>query len=79
MGDDRVLVLEAQAIAANADGKPGTIAKTRKGVAVACGEGMLMLQTVQISRGSGRPMAARDAANGFPRIFTTGRRFDVPR
>lgn len=79
MGDERVLVLGAQAVPRNTAGDPGTVTRTRKGVTVACGEGALMLQTVQLSRGSGRPMAARDAANGYPQIFATGERFDVAR
>ena len=79
MGDERVLVLGAQAVPGNTAGDPGTVTRTRKGVTVACGEGALMLQTVQLSRGSGRPMAARDAANGYPQIFATGERFDVAR
>ena len=79
IGDDRVLALEAQAVAGKPVGKPGTVTKTREGVTVACGEGALMLQTVQLARGRGRPMAARDAANGYPQVFSTGARCDVPR
>ena len=80
VGDDRLRVLEAVALrGAGAVPVPGTVSKTREGVAVACGEGALLLLTVQISRGSGRPMPARDAANGYPRIFAAGARFDVPR
>ena len=81
-GDDRLRVLEAQAVdlqGQSAVAVPGTVSKTRDGVAVACGEGALLLQTVQLSRGSGRPMPARDAANGYPQIFAAGARFDVPR
>lgn len=81
-GDERLRVLEAQAVALEKQGAvpvPGTASKTREGVTVACGEGVLLLQTVQLSRGSGRPMPVRDAANGYPQIFATGARFDVPR
>ena len=85
IGDERLLVLEAQAVALRKVGPgpaavsiPGTVSKTRAGVTVACGEGSLLLQTVQLSRGSGRPMSARDAANGHPQTFATGVRFDVP-
>ncbi len=85
IGDERLLVLAAQAIPSQEKGvgsasapNPGTVSKTRDGVAVACGEGALLLQTVQLSRGSGRSMSARDAANGYPRIFATGARFNVP-
>ena len=86
IGDERLRVLEAQAVPSQDKGagsasapNPGTVSKTRGGVAVACGEGALLLQTVQFSRGSGRSMSARDAANGYPQIFATGARFDVPR
>ncbi len=81
-GDERLRVLEAQAVALEEQGAvpvPGTVSKTREGVTVACGKGTLLLQTVQLSRGSGRPMPVRDAANGYPQIFATGARFDVPR
>ncbi len=87
---ERVRVLEAQAVSLQrptvAEGSPrdpfecaGTVSNTPEGVAVACGEGALLLRTVQLSRGRGRPMAARDAANGYPQIFAAGTRFDVPR
>ena len=86
IGDERLRVLEAQAVPSKEKGagsasapNPGTVSKTRGGVAVACGEGALLLQTVQFSRGSGRSMSARDAANGYPQNFATGARFDVPR
>lgn len=86
IGDERLRVLEAQPVALQEQGAglaaapfPGTVSKTRQAVAVSCGEGALLLQTVQLSRGSGRPMSARDAANGYPQIFATGARFDVPR
>ena len=86
IGDERVLVLEAQAVpspdkSAGSASAPshGTVSKARAGVTVACGEGSLLLQTVQLSRGSGRPMSVRDAANGYPQIFNSGARFDVPR
>ncbi len=81
VGGERVLVLEAAPLrTADAQGvasKPGTVSKRRDGVTVACGEGALLLRTVRLSRGSGRAMPARDAANGYPQIFATGARFDV--
>ncbi len=79
ISDERLRLLEALAAPGKPVWKPGTVAKSREGVTVACGQGTLMLQTVQLSRGSGRPMAARDAANGYPQMFATGARFDVPR
>ncbi len=85
IGDERLLVLGARSVPLQKKGlgsgsaqDPGTVSKSREGVTVACGEGALLLQTVQLSRGSGRSMSARDAANGYPQIFATGVRFDVP-
>lgn len=82
VGGERVLVLEAAPLrSADAPGtapRPGTVSKRRDGVAVTCGEDALLLQTVRLSRGSGRAMSVRDAANGYPQIFAAGARFDVP-
>ncbi|MCY3819071.1 MAG: methionyl-tRNA formyltransferase [Gammaproteobacteria bacterium] len=81
VGGERVLVLEAVPLrttgAQGAAPKAGTVSKRRDGVAVACGEDALLLQTVRLSRGSGRAMSARDAANGYPQIFATGVCLDV--
>ncbi|MDE0451006.1 MAG: methionyl-tRNA formyltransferase [Gammaproteobacteria bacterium] len=81
VGGERVLVLEAVPLrttgAQGAAPKAGTVSKRRDGVIVACGEDALLLQTVRLSRGSGRAMSARDAANGYPQIFATGVRLDV--
>ena len=82
VGDERLRVLEAQAITLREQGAApvaGSVSKTSAGVAVVCGKGALLLKTVQLSRGSGRPMPGRDAANGYPQIFAAGARFDVPR
>ena len=85
MGNDRLRVLQARAVrtqdkAAGPDvvQDPGTVFRSCDGVSVACGEGSLLLETVQLSRGSGRPLSALDAANGYPSIFAAGARFDVP-
>ena len=78
IGNERVRMLEAHAAPGKPVGEPGTVSKTRDGVRIACGDGELTLQTVQLARGRGRPMSARDAANGYPQIFSTGTRCDVP-
>ena len=85
MGNDRLRVLEAHAIYTQGSGarsdvvrSPGTVLRIRDGVSVACGKGALLLETVQFSRGSGRPMSALDAVNGHPNTFAAGARFDVP-
>lgn len=83
MGNDRLRVLEARAVLLREGGAdmvqcPGTALRSGDGVLVVCGEGALLLETVQLSRGSGRPMSALDAANGYPNILAAGARFDVP-
>ena len=85
MGTDRLRVLEARAVLTHDTGvgsdvfhDPGTVLRTGDGVSVTCGEGALLLETVQLSRGSGRPMSVLDAANGYPNTFAAGARFDVP-
>ena len=82
IGDDRLRVLEARPAEQRhtcPSRKPGTVSRRRDDIEVTCGKGALQLQTVQLSRGRGRPMSARDAANGYPRFFADGTRFDVPR
>ena len=85
VGKERLQVLEAQEVTSQKAGslaeepRPGTVLRSRDGVTVACGTGALSLRTVRLSRGSGRTMSARDAANGYPRIFAAGAHFDVPR
>ena len=83
MGKDRLRVLQARAVllqerATDLVQFPGTTLKTSDGILVVCGEGALLLETVQLSRGRGRPMSALDAANGYPNILAAGARFDVP-
>ena len=71
----RMNVLAASAIPANA--QPGELVKHGRGFAVGCGAGALALETVQLARGKGRPMAAASAANGYPDLFKHGARCDV--
>ena len=75
---ERIGILAARAIDSGAR-TPGLLQQTAEGIAVGCGAGALLLETVQLARGKGRPMSASAAANGFPQVFSTGVRFDVPR
>ncbi len=75
---ERIGILAARAIDSGAP-TPGLLQQTAEGLAVGCGAGALLLETVQLARGKGRPMSASAAANGFPQVFATGVRFDVPR
>ncbi len=71
----RMNVLAASAIPANAP--PGELVKHGRSFAVGCGAGALVLETVQLARGKGRPMTALSAANGYPDLFKPGARCDV--
>ena len=74
---ERIGILAARATDADAS-TPGRLERTAAGFTVACGAGALLLDTVQLSRGKGRPMVAQAAANGFPELFAAGVQFDVP-
>ena len=53
---------------------PGTlVARNKKGLAIACGEGWLRVREVQLRRGKARPMPIAAALNGYPEIFRLGR------
>ena len=56
-------------------GEPGTLSRDRRGWSVACGQGVLVLETVQLNRGKGTPITVASAANGYPRVFFDGVRF----
>ena len=81
MNGDRVRVLEAQLLPANAtsstapDTTPGTIlAVTPDGLDVACGEQALRLNRIQLP--GKKAMAVRDILNGQPDRFAPGQLFD---
>ena len=74
---ERIGILAGRATEA-AESTPGRLERTAAGFAVGCGAGALLLETVQLSRGKGRPVSARAAANGFPELFATGVQLDVP-
>ena len=55
--------------------EPGTIIKVdQHGLRVACGSGALLIHTLQLNRGQGRPMPAATAANGHPDLFSPGQK-----
>ena len=55
-------------------GQPGTLLRDQRGWSVACGRGVLMLETVQLNRGKGTPITVGSAANGYPRVLFDGAR-----
>ncbi len=78
LGEVRVRILSADAVCDGAPGTPtGTIVRAdRSGIRVACGDGQLDLQSVQLSRGKGRPLTPTDLLNGYGDLFHVGARFD---
>ena len=76
LAGERIKVLAALAVPADAV-IPGTIVDIGRTLAVGCGKGALVLETVQLSRGKGRVMSVHDAANGYPELFAPGVRLHV--
>ena len=70
----RLKVLDA--VVVQASGPPGTTVESPNGLAITCGSDAISLQTVQLNRGKGKPLAIRDALNGFPTVLRAGLRFD---
>jgi methionyl-tRNA formyltransferase len=72
-GTARIRLLAARIGTGRSGAEPGTIlGSSAAGIEVACAEGSLLIERVQLNRGKGRPMAASAAANGFPDLFATG-------
>ena len=75
-GSVRVNVLAARASAVpegSPDAAAGTVVSADKGgIHVACGSGVLILETVRLSVGKGRPLSAADAVNGYAELFRPG-------
>lgn len=68
LGDERIRVLQAQALEQEHSLLPGTIIKVAKeGVYVACSEGQIVLQTVQLA--GKKAMSIADILNGQKPIF----------
>ena len=75
LGDNRVRILKVKVLEGSAN--PGELVKTNEGFAIGCADGLLLLDTVQLNRGQGKPMSADDAANGHADLFSTGIQYDV--
>ena len=75
LGDNRIRILKVKVLEGSAN--PGELVKTNEGFAIGCADGLVLLDTVQLNRGQGKPMSADDAANGHPDLFSTGIQYDV--
>jgi methionyl-tRNA formyltransferase len=78
-GEVHVTVLEARAVEATESGSPGTLLTAgRRSLRVACGEGALELRRIRLSVGKGSILGPADALNGYPELFSPGRRLETP-
>ena len=78
-GDVRVSVLAARTEPAPFQAAPGTIlAIGTGGIIVACGEGALVILSLRLDVGQGRPLTAGDAVNGYPDVFAPGQQLTAP-
>ena len=68
----RLRILAARAVPAGNDTIPGTLLRRGKHWRVACGEGELALETVQLNRGKGTPQPMQSAVNGYPALLHEG-------
>lgn len=73
--DVRLRILAARPAPAAETATPGTLLRRGKQWCVACGEGELELETVQLNRGKGTPLAMQSAVNGYPALLREGTRF----
>ncbi len=70
--DVRLRILAARPLPAGDNTTPGTLLRRGKQWRVACGEGELELETVQLNRGKGTPLAMQSAVNGYPALLREG-------
>lgn len=70
--DVRLRILAARPLPAGNDTTPGTLLRRGKQWRVACGEGELALETVQLNRGKGTPQPMQSAVNGYPALLREG-------
>lgn len=76
LGDGfRLRILAASVAPTRANAIPGTLLRRGKQWRVACGDGELALETVQLNRGKGTPLAMQSAVNGYPALLHEGTRF----
>ena len=73
----RIRILAARPQGQDVAGSPGTLVRDGQAWCVACGVGRLVLDTVQLNRGKGTPLAIASAANGYPRTLFDGARLGV--
>lgn len=77
-GDLRIRVLKAR-VNGDGGGRPGRIIAAEKdGIRVACRDSTMVLETVQLNRGRGRPLSAADAINGYASYFQAGTELAAP-
>ena len=75
---ERVRLLFAEALAAQATAAPGTvIAIDRGGLVVACGGGRVRISQVALARGKGKPMDIVSLINGYPELIRPGQSLDA--
>ncbi len=71
----RLQILDADLNETSGRLSPGEIgAISKASVEVGCRTGSLLLKRLQLNRGKGRPLSAADAINGYPDLFSSGRR-----
>ena len=68
----RLRVLQSRPLQEAASAPPGTLARHGKRWRVACGEGTLELETVQLNRGKGTPQPMQNIANGYRELLFDG-------
>lgn len=71
--DARLRILAAEPVSCEGS-TPGTLLRRGNQWVVACGNGGLALDTVQLNRGKGTPLAIASAVNGYPRLLFDGAR-----
>lgn len=72
----RLRVLAAEPVSGS--GEAGTLIDTGdRGITIACGQGALRIDRLQLARGKGRAMTAREALSGYPKLFRPGTRVDA--
>ena len=74
LGDARLRLLRTAPRAGAPNAVPGTLVRRGSEWHVACGDGELILQTVQLNRGKGTPQPVQDIANGYPALVFDGAR-----
>ncbi len=73
----RMRILEARPLPDDAGAAPGTLRHIEDGWRVTCGDGALLLATVQLNRGRGTPQPIANVVNGYSRLLFDGVRLGV--